>query len=192
MDNSKVWFIADTHFDHLNIIKYCDRPFTNTEEMNQCLINNWNKVVKKNDRVFMLGDFALCGKNKIIEIGKQLNGRKTLILGNHDGGSLQTYYNAGFEMVSKYPIVFNDYILSHYPVDCSSTLFKNIYGHVHNSEQYRDVTLNDICVSVERINYTPISLEEIEKKFKEVWLKIIESYLINGTLELPRHKQEKF
>lgn len=187
MDNSKVWFIADTHFNHFNIIKYCDRPFTNTKEMNQYLINNWNKVVKKNDKVFMLGDFALCGKDKIIEIGRQLNGRKTLILGNHDSGSLQTYYNAGFEMVSKYPIIFNDYILSHYPVDCSPTLFKNIYGHVHNSEQYRDVTSNDICVSVERINYTPISLKEVEKNFYNFELKRIKELLSQDTYIIPKH-----
>lgn len=79
---------------------------------------------------------------------------------------------------SKYPIVFNGYILSHYPVDCSSTLCKNIYGHVHNSEQYKDVTLNDICVSVERINYTPISLEEVEKKFYNLELKRIKECLL--------------
>lgn len=187
MDNSKVWFIADTHFNHANIIKYCNRPFTDKEEMNHCLINNWNSVVNKNDRVFVLGDFALCGKDKIIEIGKQLNGRKTLILGNHDRGSLQTYYNAGFEMVTKYPIVFNGYILSHYPVDCSSMQIKNIYGHVHNSEQYRDITLNDICVSVERIEYFPISLEEVEKKFYNLEHKIMKDYFLQGTYTIPKH-----
>ena len=192
MDNSKVWFIADTHFNHANIIKYCNRPFTDKEEMNHCLINNWNSVVNKNDRVFVLGDFALCGKDKIIEIGKQLNGRKTLILGNHDRGSLQTYYSAGFEMVTKYPIVFNGYILSHYPIYCLSRQFKNIYGHVHNAQEYLDITDRDICVSVERINYTPISLDEIEKKFEEFGLKTLEYYLTNGTLELPRHKHIKF
>ena len=60
--------------------------------MNQVLIKNWNNTVKKEDRIFVLGDFCLSGKNKIIEIGKQLNGRKTLILGNHDSASIKTYY----------------------------------------------------------------------------------------------------
>ena len=69
--------------------------------MNKVLIKNWNNTVKKEDRIFVLGDFCLSGKNKIIEIGKQLNGRKTLILGNHDSASIKTYYEAGFEAVSK-------------------------------------------------------------------------------------------
>lgn len=100
----KIWFIADSHFSHKNVIDYCNRPFCSVEEMNGALIHNWNKIVKNNDRVFMLGDFALCGKDKIIEIGQQLNGRKILIMGNHEGASLSTYYNAGFEMVSRFPL----------------------------------------------------------------------------------------
>lgn len=103
-DTSKIWLIADTHFNHKNIIKYCNRPFSSIEEMNETLINNWNSVVKNNDRVFMLGDFCLSGKDKIIKIGNQLNGRKTLIIGNHDSASLRVYYEAGFEMVSKHTL----------------------------------------------------------------------------------------
>ena len=81
--------------------------------MNKAMIDNWNKVVRKEDKVIMNGDFALCGKDMIIEIGQQLNGRKTLILGNHEGASLKTYYSAGFEMISKYPIlVLNSFIVS--------------------------------------------------------------------------------
>ena len=69
------------------------------------------KKVLKEDKIdiFVLGDFCLSGKNKIIEIGKQLNGRKTLILGNHDSASIKTYYEAGFEAVSKYPIIIEDF-----------------------------------------------------------------------------------
>ena len=93
----KIWFIGDSHFNHRMIIPYCNRPFATVSEMNKTLIDNWNKVVRKEDKVIMNGDFALSGKDKIIEIGQQLNGRKTLVLGNHDGASLKTYYEAGFE-----------------------------------------------------------------------------------------------
>ena len=68
--SDKIWLIGDTHFDHANIIKYCSRPFGSVEEMEEILIQNWNKVVGEEDKVFMIGDFALCGKDKIIEIGK--------------------------------------------------------------------------------------------------------------------------
>ena len=51
-DNVSVWFVSDTHFDHENIIKYCNRPFADVNEMNETLIKNWNNVVKPNDIVF--------------------------------------------------------------------------------------------------------------------------------------------
>ena len=145
---------------HSNIIEYCNRPFKDVYEMNEAMINNWNKVVRKEDKVIMNGDFALCGKDKIIEIGQRLNGRKTLILGNHEGASLKTYYDAGFEMISKYPILVDGYLVSHIPQETS--LYPNIHAHTHNTKE------NDsfhICTSVEMIEYKPISFEEVKRYF---------------------------
>lgn len=167
---NKIWLIGDTHFFHKNIIDYCNRPFSSVEEMNRVIVNNWNKVVKKDDTVFVLGDFALCGKDKIIEIGKQLNGKKTLILGNHDGASLSTYYDAGFQCVSKFPIVVDNFIiLSHQPLFMSNNIpYVNIFAHVHDDQNYRDVSSCGACVSAERINYTPIDFELVKEKISEL------------------------
>lgn len=78
---SRRWIIADTHLGHANIIDYASRPFENVEQMNKVLIDNWNKVVGQNDTVYMLGDFALCGRESIIRYGQLLKGHKTLIMG---------------------------------------------------------------------------------------------------------------
>lgn len=162
----RIWFIGDTHFCHRNIIKYCGRPFDSIEKMNEALISNWNKVVKRDDRVFMLGDFALCGKDKIVEFGQQLNGRKILILGNHDGASLSTYYNAGFEMVSRFPLFWHDFILSHEPIpECQ---YPNIHGHLHQKdvedcEDFARGVYPYINVSADKINFTPIEFKELIK-----------------------------
>lgn len=129
--------------------------------MNKTLISNWNSVVKKNDEVIVAGDFALTSKDNIISIGRQLKGRKTLILGNHEGASLKTYYEAEFELISKYPIFINGYLISHFPQEGS--LYPNIHAHTHNT------TENDklhFCVSVEKIEYTPINFEEIKRYFR--------------------------
>ena len=167
---SKIYLIGDLHLFHRNIIKYCDRPFEDVPKMNAQLITNWNKVVRADDKVIVVGDFALAGKEQIISVGNQLNGRKTLILGNHDGASLKTYFEAGFEIVSPYPIVLEEFfIISHYPQFVENQgLFANIYAHVHNMVEYKDYTARTFCVSAERINYTPIDFEEIKAKMESV------------------------
>ena len=164
---NKIYFISDTHFDHINIIKYCDRPFKDVEEMNEVIMNNWNKTIDNNDIVYFLGDFCLNNRHRIAEILNQLNGYKILVYGNHDKIGVSAFKTAGFDEVYKTPIKFtynNDiYILSHAP-DYETSL-KNIHGHIHN------INKNDnrhFCVSVEQINYTPIEIEKIVEYFKEV------------------------
>ena len=171
MNEPKKFFIGDCHFGHRNIIKYCNRPFANVEEMTEGLIKNWNSVVGKNDIVYVVGDFALCGKQKIIEIGNRLNGRKRLILGNHDGASIVTYREAGFEFIYNHSIVLDDfYIVSHIPMVgiSENTPFANIFAHVHDDPTYKDYSCRSFCVSAERINYTPVEFKVIKEKMKAV------------------------
>ena len=167
MKEPKIFLIGDLHFNHRNIIKYCSRPFNGVEDMNEQLIKNWNGVVGANDIVYVVGDFALCGKQKIIEIGQRLNGRKRLILGNHDQASIETYRTAGFEFVYNHPIVLDDFhVISHEPmVGFSPNMpFANIFAHVHDNPAYTDYSEQSFCVSAERIVYTPIDFEEIKKR----------------------------
>jgi len=166
---NKIYLIADTHFGHENIIRYCSRPFSSVDEMDKVLIRNWNSVVKADDKVFMLGDFAYKSNGSIIDIGRKLNGRKTLVKGNHDGASKQTYYDAGFEYVCQYPIIVDGfYILSHEPQYLQANgLYANIFGHVHDNPEYRDYSNRSFCVSAERIGYTPIDFEVIKSKMEE-------------------------
>lgn len=81
------FFTADTHFAHQNIIKYCNRPFKTYREMDETLIANWNSVVKTNDLVWHLGDFAYgrdATPDYLSSVAWRLNGNINLILGNHD------------------------------------------------------------------------------------------------------------
>lgn len=131
--------------------------------MTEQLIYRWNSVVGKNDIVYVVGDFALCGKQKIIEIGHRLNGRKRLILGNHDGASMNTYREAGFEFVYNHPIVLDDFfIISHVPLSYIQAPFFNIHAHTHEPSNLE----NYFCVSVENIEYTPILFEKIKRAQK--------------------------
>lgn len=79
-----VYFTSDLHFNHSNIIRFCDRPFSSVQEMNEKLILNWNETVGLEDEIYCLGDFAFGSDEKVQAILRRLSGRKTLILGNHD------------------------------------------------------------------------------------------------------------
>ena len=85
MKNS--WFIADTHFSHSNIIRYCNRPFASTDEHDRILIENWNRCVKPEDDVYFLGDFCFKSRELAERLRKQLRGRIFFIEGNHDSAA---------------------------------------------------------------------------------------------------------
>lgn len=77
-----IFFTADLHLGHRNILKHTKRPFTSLEEHDETLISNWNSFVpKKNSLVYILGDFAWKDHNKYLS---RLNGKKILVIGSHD------------------------------------------------------------------------------------------------------------
>lgn len=80
---SNIFFTSDTHFGHTNILQFCNRPFHSVQEMNEALINNWNNVVRPEDTVYHLGDFAFGGSQLWNDVLSKLNGHIYLILGNH-------------------------------------------------------------------------------------------------------------
>jgi len=162
------YIISDTHFNHKNVIKYCNRPFESVEEMNRKLINNWNSTVKKTDTIYHLGDFAFGNKEYIIELLSKLNGKKILIMGNHCRRIKKNpswWIDVGFDVVYQYPVIYNDnFILSHEPVD-EIGRFINIHGHLHDKSI--DGNYHNVCV--ENANYKPINLDKLISRLgKEV------------------------
>jgi len=80
-----LFWVADNHFGHKNIIKYCNRPFDNVKDMDETMVKKWNQVVKPSDTIRVVGDFAFtCSMEYALSIIKRLNGTKHLIVGNHD------------------------------------------------------------------------------------------------------------
>jgi len=80
-----IWIISDTHFNHANVINYCNRPWNDRKEMDEALIKQWNSQVKSDkELVYVLGDFCMAGKNYTKSILDRLKGTKILIKGNHD------------------------------------------------------------------------------------------------------------
>jgi len=175
-----VFFIADTHFDHSNIIEYTGRPFSDVEEMNNTLIANWNAVVAKGDIVYVLGDFAFSrSKGRTDELLSQLNGQKHLIQGNHDHSEVrkakgwQTVKQGASIVIKGQPIH-----LSHYPmVSWSKKVHDSwmLYGHCHGSlTRSYDLLGIDwskllmLDLGVEKWDYTPVSVDQVAKAMAEL------------------------
>ena len=89
-----IYFTADTHFGHYNVIRFCDRPFASAEEMDEAMIQNWNDRVTGNDTVYILGDMFFRSTNAE-GILKRLKGKKRLIVGNHDGSWMTSLTTQG-------------------------------------------------------------------------------------------------
>ena len=156
---ANIWLISDTHFNHANIIKYCDRPFKTINEMDWYMVERWNSVVKPQDHVYHLGDvYMKASKGYMDNLLSMLNGKKRLILGNHDNGKDQILLRH-FEKVMLWRN-FDKFTLSHIPLRNDSIPGNriNIHGHIHvnpaPTDQHR-------CVCVEQIDYTPVNLDEI-------------------------------
>jgi calcineurin-like phosphoesterase family protein len=175
---NKIWVTSDTHFGHKNILVYeaAARPFKDKEEMNEVLIQRWNEKVGPNDVVIHLGDFAFATPNKIRQITARLNGRKFLLLGNHDRVRKFDWGNLGFEQVFRHSFMLDDkFIFSHEPLDRIPDGKINVYGHVHGSSYFNTLDRNRICVCVERWNCAPIEYIFIQNLFRPTSPAIIET-----------------
>ena len=135
----KIFFIADTHFGHEKIIKLCNRPFENLQDMQNQLIQKWNNKVSNEDTVYILGDFCFkMSKQDAIQILNILNGKKVLIKGNHDKYVGQRDFDECFEKICDIVQINEDklqMVLCHYPIIDYAGMYygaKMIYGHIHN------------------------------------------------------------
>jgi calcineurin-like phosphoesterase family protein len=157
---------SDLHFGHAKIIGYCDRPFATREEMDEALVENWNKTVKPSDEVIVIGDFSFYGADKTREISRRLQGKKTLILGNHDWGRSEKFWNlCGFDIVLEKTYLDTDLgpvFVQHYPT-YDDIVKIQFHGHVHNRWKAKKYVSNErvlVNFSVEKWNYAPVAIEE--------------------------------
>ena len=129
---NNLFFFSDPHFGHTNIIKFQNRPFRTVTEMDEKIILNWNTVVNHDDHVFLLGDISVHDLDKTKSMLDRLNGKISLIMGNHDTYTDMLIVDR-FEFVSIYPMLFQEvFLLSHQPVFLTKqSPFCNIHGHTH-------------------------------------------------------------
>lgn len=162
-----IWFTADTHFGHANIIKHCERPFADVHEMNKVLTTRWNQVVRSTDEVWHLGDFAF--RSDPAAYLSRLNGHVHLVLGNHD--KEMQCRRAGFASVQQVCCLRDHgerFWLSHYAHRTwygSHHGVYHLYGHVHGRF---DATPTSLDVGVDAWGFRPVPMSTVLGRFSEL------------------------
>ena len=189
------YFCSDQHLFHKNIIKYCNRPFDSVEHMNEEILRRWNEKITPDDTVYVIGDFALGKQEKATEWLSQANGKKILIIGNHDR-SPRTMKEIGFDEVHYHLEVTTSnnerWLLSHFPLplDLIKSYQRLIHGHHHSGPQSTGKRVN-VCVDL--WDYTPVTEAQIqtlplqeEKTALETWAKFdIDGNMITIDANIP-------
>lgn len=173
---SKTFIISDTHFGHNKIYSFTDdrgnriRPWaTNAKEGDEYMVQAWNSVVGKNDRVYHLGDVAIPRSG--LRILERLNGRKVLIRGNHDIFRLKDYIPYFDDVRGTWKL--DRFLLSHYPIrDLPKWCLANVHGHTHINlvtrrrwfRRVSDKRYLNVCVEHWR---RPIDFDVIKKLYTE-------------------------
>ena len=179
-----IYYIADLHLGHRNVIKFDNRPFGSVEENDEAIIERWNNTVADDDTVWILGDIGFGSAERIVDVYGSLKGHKKLIIGNHDEKLLRNAKVRNLFEETKYYTEITDYanrkiVLCHYPIPC----FKNhyygayhLYGHVHSGKEFEimektkralEEALNMPCnmfnvgCMMPYVNYTPVTMEDI-------------------------------
>lgn len=180
----KTFFTSDTHFGHANIIKYCKRPFDSVEDMDNTLIHNWNAIVRPEDTVYHLGDFAV-GGGPAAPYLRRLNGTIYFCLGNHDKRlrfikayldielELQSYLNddkvkLGIPYLREVTVEKQEIVLCHYAMKVWNGSHKGhwqLYGHSHGTLP-DDPNALSCDVGVDCWNYFPVSMDQLQAKMK--------------------------
>lgn len=169
--SKREFVIADTHFGHRGVCEFLRadgtklRPWDNAADMDDAMIKAWNKIVKPEDRVYVLGDLAI--NRKAVATIANCYGRKVLVKGNHDIFNLNDYLPY-FDDIRAYVVKKTPQggklIMSHIPIHEESLgrWGLNIHGHLHSNVVMRGKKPDPryVCVSVEQTNFVPILLDE--------------------------------
>lgn len=171
----ETFIISDTHWGHANSLTFKKsdgsplRDFVCAQEMDEHMVQRWNSVVRPEDKVIHLGDVVI--NKKYLEILRRLNGKKKLIMGNHDIFDMKYYTEHFYEM--KAYRVFDKHIMSHVPVHKSSIgrFVANVHGHTHSEKVLlEDGTVDphyiSMCVEQPHVNYTPVPWYRVKEILK--------------------------
>lgn len=179
-----IWFTSDWHLDHANIIRLCNRPFKDVEEMNNTILNNFFNVVQTGEHVYFLGDLAF-GQRLLPAFFQRVKERGIffhVILGNHDKDLIRLsktqefviqYYGTNTLTINDIRSITLDHqsiTLCHYPMltfDKSHFGAWQLYGHHHDEGYHKDIPAwvmgKKMDVAVDITGFKPVSWDQVKE-----------------------------
>lgn len=175
-------FTSDLHLGHINIVDSCNRPYDSVEEMNEALIENWNRRVTDETDVYIMGDFSYRSHMHVGSYLDRMKGNKHLVIGNHDHkwmknvSNLDRYFvsvsnmeliNLGNKLITlcHYPMI--EWNRSRYAKEQGNSSSWLIHGHIHNDREgmaYKFIKENLPCAlnaGVDINGYEPVTFDEL-------------------------------
>jgi calcineurin-like phosphoesterase family protein len=155
-----IWFSADFHLNHDNILRFCSRPYDTIGEMDEAIICNWNARIRPNDTAYILGDFCFGDPRKFYD---RLNGKVYIIPGSHD--KELNKIPEEFILPPIYTLKLDPPItLCHYAMRSwykSHYASWHLFGHHHGKLEPYGLSFD---VGVDCWDYYPVSLDEVAEK----------------------------
>lgn len=170
-----IYFTSDLHLGYPKVIKNRNRPFDTVEEMNETLIANYNSLVSKKDTVYLLGDLTQkLEPQEANSLLSRLNGKKTLLIGNHD--KYKKYDAKIFKEMCDYKYLTDKKVpiaLMHYPILAWNRYRHGsmmLHGHIRSTGEYNERNrvegIRRYDVGVDANHFYPVSLDEIWEFFE--------------------------
>ena len=165
---AKVWFSADFHFGHSNIIRYCDRPFGSAAEMDEAILDRVNESVKADDELYFLGDFCIGGPKVAAAYRQKIRCKKVyFVLGNHDRVIKKIVDQfVWVKEIAEVNIRNQPIVLCHYAMRVwhhSGRGAWQLYGHSHGKLPAAEGS-RSMDVGVDTNGFRPYSFDEIRAK----------------------------
>lgn len=178
---AKTFLISDLHLQNENIIKYCNRPFTDANDQTEQLIANWNATVTSEDTTIVLGDFIMGAADNVGTLLYRLNGKIILVQGNHDTPKKLEIYAQHPEKIQVHQLYHFPYknlyfICCHFPLvhpDFASMIARDnsevvyCFGHVHEKTPHINLEDHSFNMSADVVNFTPVNIDSIYSIVKE-------------------------
>lgn len=194
---SEIWVTSDSHFGHAKCLQFdvpcraclgaavswcadCHgtrlvkmRPFATVQEMDEYIIDQWNAVVKPQDKVYHLGDVAM--NRKHLPTIARCHGHRRLVRGNHDIFDTSEYMEYFDDIYGTRHFPKVGVVLSHIPLHPESVKpgYINIHGHLHNNQPQGHLGPLYYNVCVEMTEYRPLTLGEVKERHAKLFAPVV-------------------